>query len=233
MVSTLVLTAAPLEAPLLPELPLPPIELSARFCAALAAALVDLVAAGDVVQTPLDGDVVTEADDAAVGVEEVIGENVDVELDDGDELGDDVVVAVESVAVGSASDGADVVSVVVDPDEADVVAATLVVEADTTVPVDDEPVDDGLVEAIVFDALVVVVLVVVVDSAAAEAGEHAVMAEAGAAGGPETVPALALVVWVPLAEPPEALMKMLFRISAFCQYFGAASITTWYWLSGL
>jgi hypothetical protein len=35
-----------------------------------------------------------------------------------------------------------------------------------------------------------------------------------------------LVVWVPLAAPPAVLTKTSFRISAFCQYRGAASITT-------
>jgi hypothetical protein len=39
----------------------------------------------------------------------------------------------------------------------------------------------------------------------ADAGEHAEIV-VPAAGGPETVPALALVVCVPVAEPPEVLI---------------------------
>ncbi len=203
--------------------------------------MVEPVAAGDVVQTPLDGEVVIEAEAAAVGADEVIGEKVDDELDEDDEpdddddgLGNDVVVVVGSVAAGTASDGAEMVPVVVDADEAeDIVDATLVAAVDAAVPLDEMLVDDELVEAVVVAELVVLVLVVAAAAAAAEAGEHAVMAAAFAAGGPETVPALALVVWVPLAEPPEVLIKTRFRTSAFCQYGGAASITTWYWLSGL
>jgi hypothetical protein len=60
---------------------------------------------------------------------------------------------------------------------------------------------------------------------AIEAGT-VVQVRAAAAAGPNTVPATALVVWVPLAVPPAVLMKTSFSVSAFCQYFGATSITT-------
>jgi hypothetical protein len=35
-----------------------------------------------------------------------------------------------------------------------------------------------------------------------------------------------LVVWVPLAEPPDWLTKTSLSVSAFCQYFGATSMIT-------
>jgi hypothetical protein len=60
-----------------------------------------------------------------------------------------------------------------------------------------------------------------------------VQVRATGAAGPNTVPATALVVCVPLAVPPAVLTKTSFRVSAFCQYCGAASMTTWYWLRGL
>ena len=60
---------------------------------------------------------------------------------------------------------------------------------------------------------------------AIEAGT-VVQVRAAAAAGPNTVPATAFVVWVPLAVPPAVLMKTSFRVSAFCQYCGATSITT-------
>jgi hypothetical protein len=46
------------------------------------------------------------------------------------------------------------------------------------------------------------------------------------AAGPNTVPATAFVVWVPLADPPAVLTNTSLRVSAFCQYFGATSMTT-------
>ena len=48
-----------------------------------------------------------------------------------------------------------------------------------------------------------------------------------------TVPATALVDCVPPTVPPEVLIQRLFRVSGLCQYSGATSMTTWYWLSGL
>jgi hypothetical protein len=60
---------------------------------------------------------------------------------------------------------------------------------------------------------------------AIEAGTVVQVRATGAAG-PNTVPATALVVWVPFAAPPAVLMKTSFRVSAFCQYCGATSITT-------
>jgi hypothetical protein len=60
---------------------------------------------------------------------------------------------------------------------------------------------------------------------AIEAGTVVQVRATGAAG-PNTVPATPLVVWVPLAAPPAVLTKTSFRVSAFCQYCGAASITT-------
>src|SRR5580704_17238168 len=48
-----------------------------------------------------------------------------------------------------------------------------------------------------------------------------------------TVPATALVDSVPPTVPPAVLIHRLLRVSGLCQYSGATSITTWYWLSGL
>ena len=42
----------------------------------------------------------------------------------------------------------------------------------------------------------------------------------------EVVPATACVSWVPLAAPPDVLTYSDFRVSGFCQYSGATSITT-------
>jgi hypothetical protein len=157
-----------------------------------------------------------------------------------------VVVGVESAGV----DGADAGGVFVD-----------VVE--DVVPVVDEAVDEGANEiwgaAAEVEVVAVVVAAPVVEGTsgadeltagndndgvvgvpgvalgvvlAIEAGT-VVQVRAAAAAGPNTVPATALVVWVPLAVPPAVLMKTSFRVSAFCQYCGAASITTWYWLRGL
>ncbi|CAM3191224.1 hypothetical protein BUGL105410_23200 [Burkholderia gladioli] len=47
------------------------------------------------------------------------------------------------------------------------------------------------------------------------------------------VPAAALVCATPLALPPVVLIHTCLSISGSCQYFGASSITTWYWFSGL
>lgn len=195
MVSAPVETAEPLEAVALPVLPI-------EFCAWLRAALEDAAALeaddpADVAQTPLEGEVVIVAEAAEVGVEEVIGANVDDELDVDEEdvvdEEDDVmadVVAVESVAVGMLSDGVVVEPLVlVEPDKTKVLGALVVVV-----------VDDDVVEAVVADDAALVV----VCAAAADPGEHAVVV-APAAGAPKTVPALALVVCVPLAEPPEVL----------------------------
>jgi len=41
-----------------------------------------------------------------------------------------------------------------------------------------------------------------------------------------TVPARALVDWVPPTGPPAVLMKIWFSVSGLCQYCGATSITT-------
>ena len=48
-----------------------------------------------------------------------------------------------------------------------------------------------------------------------------------AAVSPEvTVPATALVAWVPLTVPPAVLTQRLWSASGLCQYSGATSITT-------
>src|SRR5712692_2315482 len=49
---------------------------------------------------------------------------------------------------------------------------------------------------------------------------------ADGAVGPLTVPASALVAWVPLTGPPVVLMKIWSIMSGLCQYCGATSITT-------
>jgi hypothetical protein len=197
MVSAPVETAEPLEAVALPVLPI-------EFCAWLRAALEDAAAPEaddptDVAQTPLEGEVVIVAEAAAVGVEEVIGANVDDELDVDEDVDEEDVIAAdvaaaESVAVGMLSDDADVVPlVVVEPDKTNVLGALVV----AVVVV----VDDDVVEAVAADDAALVV----VCAAATDPGEHAVVV-APAAGAPKTVPALALVVCVPLAGPPEVLM---------------------------
>ena len=48
-----------------------------------------------------------------------------------------------------------------------------------------------------------------------------------------TVPATALVDCVPPTVPPAVLIQRLFRVSGLCHYWGATSITTWYWFKGL
>jgi hypothetical protein len=204
--SALVLTAAPLDAVVVPVLPM---EFDAWLRAALDAAELVEVGAAVTEQAPLVVDVVIEAEAAAVGVDEVIGENVDNELDV-EEVDDDVVV-VPGVAVGG--------------DKVDAVPDAVVEVGE--VDVDDAIVEDAVVVVldVVGDDPVVGVLLVVGVEAKADAGEHAVMVDA-AVRGPETVPAVALVVCVPLAVPPDVLMYIALRMSAFCQYCGAASITT-------
>ena len=63
------------------------------------------------------------------------------------------------------------------------------------------------------------------DVSAVGADVHAVVVDAAAAG-PKTVPATAWVVCVPLAVPPDVLTNTSLSVSAFCQYLGAASMTT-------
>src|SRR4051812_311360 len=48
----------------------------------------------------------------------------------------------------------------------------------------------------------------------------------GALVGPETVPATALVAWVPPTEPPDLLTKTFLSVSELSQYFGATSMIT-------
>jgi hypothetical protein len=191
MVSVLVLTAEPLEAVLLPVLP---IEFKAWLRAALDEIVdVEVTDDGEVAQTPLEGDVVIPAEAAEVGVDDVMGANIDDELEV-DAVGDKVVVVLGSAAVGRVRDEAGVRPVVdaVDPDGADIAATTLVVVVDGP--------------AVVVDEVVVVVVVVGVraDSTAVDAGEHAVNVVA-ATGVPDTTPRLALVICVPLAEAPAVL----------------------------
>jgi hypothetical protein len=224
IVSALVLTAVPLDAIVVPVLPM---EFDVWLRAALdAAELVEAGAACVTEQTPLVVDVVIEAEAAAVGVDEVMGENVDDELDV-EEVDDDAVVVPDMVVAGERGD------------DVFVVMGRVVVgeRGDAAVDVDDPEVGEVDVDDALAEAAVVVVLDVIdvdpVDGALllvavetmADAGEHAVM-NAVAAGGPKTVPAGALVVCVPLGVPPDVLMYMALRMSAFCQYCGAASITT-------
>jgi hypothetical protein len=221
IVSAPVETAEPLDAVLLPVLP---IEFEAWLRAALAVAEPAVEAdAADVEQAPLVSDAVTMVDAAGVAVDEVMGAKVE-----------DDVLDVEDVLV----DGAGVVAV--EPartavgrlrDDDGVVAATEPSVGKAGAAVAEDVPDDVAEEVEVDDEVVVVVVVAVVDEvvedeATAEAGEQAVTVVTVVAGGPETVPAVALVVCVPLAVPPDVLMKMDFRMSAFCQYCGAASITT-------
>ena len=56
---------------------------------------------------------------------------------------------------------------------------------------------------------------------------------AAAAASPVTVPAGALVTALPDGLPPVVLIQIWFRMSGFCQYSGATSMTTWYWFSAL
>jgi hypothetical protein len=178
----------------------------------------------------LVADVVIEAEAAAVAVDDVIGENVEDELDE-EETEDDVPVVPGAVA---ATD--EVVTVV----PAIGVVVTMVSGVVDGMEICEVEVDDAAVEDVVVVGLGVVADDPVVDvlptvgvEATTEAGEHAMPADAIVAGGPDTVPTGALVVCVPLADPPDVLTNMELRMSAFCQYCGAASMTTWYWLSGL
>src|SRR5689334_10627521 len=54
-----------------------------------------------------------------------------------------------------------------------------------------------------------------------------------AVAGETTVPATALVDWLPLTLAPAVLIQRSFSVSGLCQYFGSTSMTTWYWLSAL
>ena len=81
-------------------------------------AAVEVVDAGDVAQTPLEGEAVIPAEAAGVGVDDVIGTKVDDELDDGEEVEDDVAAVPETV-----EDDAELVLVVEVVDPATVVAA--------------------------------------------------------------------------------------------------------------
>ena len=194
------LTAEPLEAVLLPVLP---IEFKAWLRAALDEIVdVEVTDDGEVAQTPLEGDVVIPAEAAGVGVDDVMGANIDDELEV-DAVGDEVVVVLGSAAVGRVRDEAGVRPVVdtVDPDGADIAATTLVVVVDGPAVVVDEVV---MVMVIVVVDVVAVVVGVRADSTAVDAGEHAVDV-AAATGVPDTTPRLALVICVPLAEAPAVL----------------------------
>src|ERR1700758_2577450 len=46
-----------------------------------------------------------------------------------------------------------------------------------------------------------------------------------------TVPATALVDWLPFTVPPAVLIQRSLSVSGLCQYLGSTSMTTWYWLS--
>src|SRR5579871_6582348 len=48
-----------------------------------------------------------------------------------------------------------------------------------------------------------------------------------------TVPATALVDWLPLTVPPAVLIHRSLSVSGLCQYFGSTSMTTWYWFNAL
>ena len=217
IVSAPVLTAEPLDAVLLPVLPM---EFDAWLRAAFAVVeVVAPVAPAAVEHAPLVVEAVTIVDAAGVAVDEVIGEKVEDDvLFVGDPVDAEVVVTGPSTAVGRLSD------------EAGELADAVVIAGDE-VDVGEVAVEDGVAAvANTLDADVAVVAVLLVgvieDEAVAEAGEQAVSVVAVAVGGPETVPAAAFVVCVPLAVPPDVLTKTALRISAFCQYCGAASITT-------
>jgi hypothetical protein len=216
MVSAPVLTADPLEAVLLPVLPM---EFDAWLRAAFAVVEAVEAASPEVVEhAPLVGDAVTIVDAAAVAVDEVIGVKVedDVLVVDEDALGVEVV-DVPRTAVGKLRDDAGelAAAVVTLGDDAEACDVVEDVAVDTVDDVDD---DVELVSELL--------VCVVEDDAVADAGEQAVSAVAVAAGAPEMVPAVAFVVCVPLAVPPEVLTKIALRVSEFCQYCGAASITT-------
>lgn len=167
-------------------------------------------------QAPLVVEAVTMVEAAGVAVDEVIGVKIEDELLVLDDDPLDVEVAVLAgprTAVGRLNE------------EAGALAAAIVTEGED---VDVDAAVDEDAEAAVLGVAVAAAapVCVVVDEAVAEAGEQAVSDTAVAAAGPETVPAVALVVCVPLAVPPEVLTKTVLRMSAFCQYCGAASITT-------
>jgi hypothetical protein len=199
MVSGLVLTAEPLDAVLLPVLPM---ELDAWLRTALADDPEDEFEEDDAVAQALEAEGVDSAVAAAdFGVDDVIGAKVDDE-DDVDDVEDEVVVVgdvmVEPATVVADNVIAPVAEVesVVDP--ADVVPAALVaaeeVDVDDVDP--DDVVDDDEVDPDVLAD----------DDDATDAGEHTVVAPLVATVGPDTKPGMALVVWVPLAVPPEVLM---------------------------
>jgi hypothetical protein len=215
MVSAPVETAEPLDAVVLPLLPVAPIEFEAWLRAAFAVAeAADADDAAEVEHAPLVVEAVTMVEAAVVAVDEVMGAKVEDDvLDEDDEDGDVVVVVPASTAVGRLSD------------EDGVLAATEETVGDTE-DVDDVVADVVAVVVAEVDEDAVLVVDVVAEDAVAEAGEHDVTDVTAVEGAPETVPAVALVVWVPLAVPPEVLTKMALRTSAFCQYCGAASITT-------
>lgn len=170
-------------------------------------------------QAPLVVEAVTMVDAAGVAVDEVIGVKVEDELLvlDDDPLDVDVVVlAIPRTAVGRLNDeaGEFALAIVTEGEDVDV---------DAAIDEDAEAAVLGVDEDVV---AVAAPACIVVDEAVAEAGEQAVSDTAVAAAGPETVPEVAFVVCVPLAVPPEVLTKTVLRMSAFCQYCGAASITT-------
>ena len=145
-----------------------------------------MVDADDVAQTPLEGEAVIPAEAADVGVDDVMGVKVDDELDI--DVEEELAVGDDAVVEGVDAAGATPVAAVVDPDEIENAGVAAVVAVD-----EDEMADDVAACPAAVDA-------------AADAGEHTVVVAPPAAGVPETVPALALVVCVPLAEPPEVLI---------------------------
>lgn len=151
-------------------------------------AAVEVVDADDVAQTPLEGEAVIPAEAADVGVDDVMGAKVDDELDVDADVEEEL--AVEDDAVVEAVDAAGVtpVAAVVDPDEIEDAGVVAVVAVD-----EDEMAEDVAACPAAVDA-------------AADAGEHTVVVVPPAPGAPETVPALALLVWVPVAGPPEVLI---------------------------
>jgi hypothetical protein len=173
------------------------------------------------------------ADAAAVGVDDVMGENRVVPV-----VPEVVAPAVEVVGIVEVVEVVGITNVVEGVEVVDVVEVVGVVGSGAGVAVINAVnAPDDVVAAVTLDELVVVEElgeldedeVVVLGPAETDAGEHAEgegVVAAAAAAGPETVPATALVVWVPLAVPPEVLMKMSLRMSGFCQYFEATSMTT-------
>src|SRR5579864_3007141 len=78
---------------------------------------------------------------------------------------------------------------------------------------------------------VLVILLVARLRAVSAAMEAAVLLEAVCVE--LTVPATALVDWLPFTVPPVVLIQRLLSVSGLCQNFGSTSITTWYWFSAL